>query len=268
MARPARGPGRCCCCSTTPVATTRSSRCCQGRRGSLVLITSRRHLTALEDASSVTLDTLPPAEAAELLIRLSGRPGLGTGVPGIGKVVRLCGYLPLAIGMMAGLRHHPAWSVSDLAADLASARDRLELLRTEDLSVAAAFDLSYESLSADRQRLFRRLALHGGADIDGYAAAALDGTGLGSARRGLEALYDRHLIAEHAPGRYRLHDLVREHARGLVSRRSGRRPGYGRGSAASLLPGHRLRRRRAFEQAGAGGDRSGRGCGSGRDRAF
>jgi tetratricopeptide (TPR) repeat protein/transcriptional regulator with XRE-family HTH domain len=189
-----------------------------GAAGSLVLITSRRHLTALEDASSVTLDTLPPAEAAELLIRLSGRPGLGTGVPGIGKVVRLCGYLPLAIGMMAGrLRHHPAWSVSDLAADLASARDRLELLRTEDLSVAAAFDLSYESLSADRQRLFRRLALHGGADIDGYAAAALDGTGLGSARRGLEALYDRHLIAEHAPGRYRLHDLVREHARGLVA---------------------------------------------------
>ena len=57
------------------------------------------------------------------------------------------------------VRHHPAWSVSDLAADLASARDRLELLRTEDLSVAAAFDLSYESLSADRQRLFRRRGL-------------------------------------------------------------------------------------------------------------
>jgi tetratricopeptide (TPR) repeat protein/transcriptional regulator with XRE-family HTH domain len=189
-----------------------------GAAGSLVLITSRRHLTALEDASSVSLDTMPPLEAAELLIRLSGRPGLAVGVPGIGKVVGLCGYLPLAIGMMAGrLRHHPSWSASDLAADLASARDRLELLRTEDLSVAAAFDLSYESLAADQRRLFRRLALHDGADIDGYAAAALDGTDLGSARRRLEALYDRHLIAEHAPGRYRLHDLVREHARGLVA---------------------------------------------------
>ncbi len=189
-----------------------------GAAGSLVLITSRRHLAALEDASSVSLDTMPPKEAAELLVRLSGRLGLTVEVPAVRKVVELCGYLPLAIGMMAGrLRHHPAWSVSDLAADLASTRDRLEVLRTEDLSVAAAFDLSYESLAADQRRLFRRLALHDGADIDAFAAAALDGSDLGSARRRLEALYDRHLIAEHARGRYRLHDLMREHARGLVA---------------------------------------------------
>ncbi len=215
-----------------------------GAAGSLVLITSRRHLTALEDASSVSLDTMPPGEAAELLIRLSGRPGLADGVPAVGKVVRLCGYLPLAIGMMAGrLRHHPAWSVSDLAADLTSARDRLELLRTEDLSVAAAFDLSYESLAADQRRLFRRLALHDGVDIDGYAAAALDGTDLGSARRGLEALYDRHLIAEHAPGRYRLHDLVREHARGLVAAD----PAAERSGATDRLLGYYLLAARAAD---------------------
>jgi tetratricopeptide (TPR) repeat protein/transcriptional regulator with XRE-family HTH domain len=189
-----------------------------GAAGSLVLITSRRHLSALEDASSVSLDTMPAQEAAELLIRLSGRAGLSGEVPAVGKIVELCGYLPLAIGMMAGrLRHHPTWSVSDLAAELASARDRLEVMRTEDVSVAAAFDLSYQSLSADQQRLFRRLALHGGTEIDGYVAAALDDTDLGPARRGLEALYDRYLISEHAPGRYRLHDLMREHARGLVA---------------------------------------------------
>ena len=110
-----------------------------------MLITSRRHLTALDDASSISLDTMPADEAAALLVGLSGRPGLAPTVPAVGEITRLCGYLPLAIGMMAGrLRHHPAWSVSDLAADLASARDRLELMRTEDLSVAAAFDLSYE----------------------------------------------------------------------------------------------------------------------------
>ena len=50
--------------------------------------------------------------------------------------------------------------------------------------------------TADQQRLFRRLGLHPGADIDGYAAAALDGTGLAAARRGLEALYDQYLLAE------------------------------------------------------------------------
>ena len=89
---------------------------------------------------------------------------------------------------------------------------------TEDLSVAAAFDLSYADLTADQQRLFRRLGLHPGADIDGYAAAALDGTGLGTARRGLEALYDQCLLTEPAAGRYRMHDLIREHARVLACR--------------------------------------------------
>jgi tetratricopeptide (TPR) repeat protein len=91
-------------------------------------------------------------------------------------------------------------------------------MTTENLSVAAAFNLSYEDLTGDQQRLFRRLGLHPGADIDGYAAAFLDGTGLAAARRGLEALYDQYLIAEPAQGRYRLHDLIREHARALADR--------------------------------------------------
>ena len=45
------------------------------------------------------------------------------------------------------------------------------------MAVAAAFDLSYQDLTAGQQRLFRRLGLHPGTDIDVYAAAALDDTG-------------------------------------------------------------------------------------------
>ena len=107
------------------------------------------------------------------------------------QITRLCGALPLAIGMVASPQphHHPAWTLTGRAADLAAARDRLELMATENLSVAAAFNLSYWDLTEDQQRLFRRLGLHPGADIDGYAAAALDGTGLSAARRGLEALW-------------------------------------------------------------------------------
>ena len=46
-----------------------------GTAGSLVLITSRRRLTALEDARVLSLDTLAPADAAALLARLADRPG-------------------------------------------------------------------------------------------------------------------------------------------------------------------------------------------------
>ena len=163
-----------------------------GTAGSLVLVTSRRHLTALEDAAAISLETLAPGEAAALLARLAGRPGLGSGDGPAGEITRLCGYLPLAIGMLARqLHHHPAWTAAGLAADLAAAASRLELMRAENLSVAAAFDLSYQDLTAGQQRLFRRLGVHPGTDIDGYAAAALDGTDLAAARRNLEGLYDQ-----------------------------------------------------------------------------
>jgi tetratricopeptide (TPR) repeat protein len=116
------------------------------------------------------------------------------------------------------LHHHPTWSLGRRAAELAAARDRLELMSTENLSVAAAFNMSYADLTPGQQRLFRRLGLHPGTDIDAYAAAALDGTDLAAARRGLEALYDQYLIAEPDQDWYRLHDLLREHARALAGR--------------------------------------------------
>jgi len=189
-----------------------------GTAGSLVLITSRRRLTALEDAAVISLDTLPPAEAATLLVRLAARPGLHARDAAVGELTRLCGYLPLAIGMLASqLRHHPAWPAGQLADGLADARDRLAVMYAENVSVAAAFGLSYADLTAGSQRLFRRLGLVPGPSIDAHAAAALDGTSLDQARRHLGELYDQHLLTEPAPGRYQLHDLLREHARTLAT---------------------------------------------------
>jgi tetratricopeptide (TPR) repeat protein/transcriptional regulator with XRE-family HTH domain len=189
-----------------------------GTAGSLVLVTSRRRLAALADAAQVSLDTLSPGEAATLLARLAARPGLRAGDAAAGELTRLCGYLPLAIAMLASqLRNHPVRTGAGLAAELGQARDRLALMHAENVSVGAAFGLSYADLTAGPQRLFRRLGLVPGPDVDAYAAAALDGTDLATARRHLDELYDQHLIAEPAPGRYQLHDLLREHARALAA---------------------------------------------------
>jgi tetratricopeptide (TPR) repeat protein/transcriptional regulator with XRE-family HTH domain len=188
-----------------------------GTACSLVLITSRRRLTALEDATVLSVDTLTPADAAALLARLAGRSDLGPQTKAAGEIARLCGYLPLAIGMLAmQLRHHPARTGAELAADLASARDRLAVMHAENLSVAAAFDLSYRELTADQQRLFRRLGLAPGTDIDAYAAGALDDASVETTRSRLDDLYDNHLITEPQAGRYLLHDLLREYARALA----------------------------------------------------
>lgn len=187
-----------------------------GTGGILVLITSRVHLTALEEACVISLDTLPPGDACTLLARLAGRPGSAED-PDVAEIARLCGRLPLALGMIGRqLCHHPAWSPGAVAADLAAARDRLELMHAENVSVAAAFARSYQDLSASGQRMFRLLGLHPGSDVDAFAAAALAGISRSEARRDLEGLYDRYMLAEITRGRYRFHELIREHARSLA----------------------------------------------------
>jgi tetratricopeptide (TPR) repeat protein len=188
-----------------------------GAPGCLVLITSRRRLTTLPDAAFLPLDILPPEHAAELFLARAGARA-GHDPASVERITRLCGYLPLAITLTAARLHtHPAWTVADLANDLDQARDRLAELASGDLAVAAAFDLSYRDLPASRQRLFRRLGLHPGPDLDAYAAAALDDTSLAEARRGLEELLEHNLVTEPHRGRFRLHDLIAAHVRTLAA---------------------------------------------------
>jgi tetratricopeptide (TPR) repeat protein/transcriptional regulator with XRE-family HTH domain len=189
-----------------------------GGARNLVLVTSRRHLVALDDTAAISLDALSPGDAAELFVRLAARPDLTARDPAVGDIIRLCGFLPLAVGILARqLHHHPSWAAAELADELAMARDRLELMTAENLSVAAAFTMSYARLDDAQQRMFRLLGLHPGADTDVYAAAALTGLAPRSARQQLDALYSHYLLAEPARGRYRMHDLIRAHAEVLAA---------------------------------------------------
>jgi tetratricopeptide (TPR) repeat protein len=193
-----------------------------GSAGSLVLITSRRRLTGLRvrhAALALPLDTLPPEQAATLFVRLAGRDPTGDEPGAVEELVRLCGFLPLAISLLAAkLRPEPLWTVTNLVNDLAETQDRLAQMHAEDIAVAAAFDLSLGKLSGARRRFFRDLGLHPGADFDAYAAAALCRTTLADARRHLDALYDDHLLNQPDHGRYRMHDLIRDHTRNLAAR--------------------------------------------------
>jgi tetratricopeptide (TPR) repeat protein len=184
----------------------------------LVLVTSRRRLTVLPGAHLLSLGTLAPADAAVLFVRLAGRAGLEPGDAGVADVVRLCGYLPQAISLLAGhLKHHRARTVGDLITAMTVPGIRLALLVDEHGSIAAAFDLSYRNLSPDLRRLFRRLGLHPGPDIDSYTAGVLSDSDPASAHAQVRRLASYHLIDEAARGRYRFHELIGEHARSLAA---------------------------------------------------
>jgi len=188
-----------------------------GTAGCLVLITSRRRLVALDGAEPLPLEILPEQEAVALFMRLSRRAPQPEDTAAVAEAVRRCGYLPLAIAVLAGrLAHHPAWTMAQFAEDFATAHNRLDELDTGERAVAAAFELSYLDLPASQQRSFRRLGLHPGLDIDAFAAAALNDVSPAQARRELEVMYADNLIDEPVPGRYQPHDLIRSYARRLV----------------------------------------------------
>jgi len=188
-----------------------------GASQSCVLITSRRSLTGLEGARALPLDLLPAADALGLFTRIVGDRANAEPIAVL-DVLQLCGFLPLAVRIAAArLQHRPRWTVAYLATRLRDQRRRLAELSAEDRGVAAAFTMSYRQLDAARRRMFRLLGLHPGRDIDVRAAAALAEITADDAESLLEGLLDANLVAQQEPGRYTLHDLLREHARATVA---------------------------------------------------
>ena len=79
------------------------------------------------------------------------------------------------------------------------------------------FSWSCEQLSEPAARLFRLLGLHAGPGRHASRPRpAWPGLDRGQAAAAVAELADAHLIAEHAPGRYAFHDLLRAYAADLA----------------------------------------------------
>lgn len=183
--------------------------------GCLVLITSRRSLAGLDGATSLTLGTLTPVEAMELLAAIAGAERVTADPAAAARIAHLCGQLPLAIALAAArLRARPTWSLTDLAEHLENGGIRA--VTAGDRSLRAVFDLSYQGLPEVAQQVFRMLAVHPGRDCTAHSAAALTSLDTAAAREALELLVDENLLIQDTPGRYRLHNLLHAFARELA----------------------------------------------------
>jgi DNA-binding SARP family transcriptional activator len=190
--------------------------------GCLVIVTSRSQLTSLvanEGASPLTLDVLTDAEARELLSRSLGPERVADDPGAAGALIQLCARLPLALSIAAArTSSQPGLSLAALTAGLRDARGRLDALDAghATANVRAVFSWSYKQLDPPAARLFRLLGLHAGPDISAAAAASMAGLPLDEGRRGLLELTRAHLLAEHVPGRFSCHDLLRAYAAELT----------------------------------------------------
>ena len=178
-------------------------------RGLLTLVTSRRTLGGLDDVTRLGVDVLSPAEAIRLLSEAVPSVTVGADISAYGRVARRCGFLPLALTVVAGqMAATTGWTVTDHA-DRLDERHRHHRL---DSGVELALHLSYQSLPPVRRKLLRRLAGHPGPDLDDQAAAALLDTDLDSTRDHLRQLAAENLVEQPVAGRFSLHDLVRLYA--------------------------------------------------------
>ena len=190
----------------------------------LTVVTSRNALTGLRaDGASVhRLDGLSTESAVELLA-VGGGTRVAREPAAAQEVVRLCGRLPLAVGLAsAQLAVRPHRSLSALAYSLSHGRGVVDGLRVDGEAVMrTALDLSYEILPDESRALYRRMGLlpadrH---DLSLLTALAADGDGARDTGHAsdiaVHALVEANLLEETGPTTYRFHDLVRPHARRL-----------------------------------------------------
>ncbi|MEV6240382.1 tetratricopeptide repeat protein [Lentzea sp. NPDC051838] len=169
-----------------------------GSSGCQVVVTSRVALTglvAVEGAVSVALDVLSSVEADLLLdgrgVPVDSRPG----------IVSACAGLPLALAIAAARSDAVCTGLDSLSAGDPRA------------DVRSVFSWSLGALSPSARRLFALLGLHPGPSFAAPAAAALAGSDVLAL---LDELVEASLLFLSSPGRYAMHDLVREYAAELA----------------------------------------------------
>ncbi|MER5208825.1 BTAD domain-containing putative transcriptional regulator [Streptomyces sp. NPDC002825] len=190
--------------------------------GSRVLVAGRQRLPGLDAETRLTVEPLDTGDAVGLLRALLGESRADREPEAAAELARRCGGLPLALRIAsARLQNRPSWNLSYLAGRMSDDVRGLGELRAEDRSVEAAFRLSYDRLEPELRRGFRALGVLPTVRFDGLGPAAALGRSRAHAEGILEDLVDASLLQEPHPGRYRLHDLVRAHARQLAAAEPG-----------------------------------------------
>jgi len=182
--------------------------------GSRVLIAGRRRLAELDADRRITLEPLASGAAVSLLGHIIGEERAGREPEATHRLAGLCDGLPLALRIAGSrLQNRGAWTVEYLVGRMAGDEHRLGELSVGNRSVEAAFRLSYDQLGPEQQRGFRALGLAPTVEFDVLTPATMLDRPSYDTERLLESLVDTSLLQEPRPGRYRLHDLVRMHAR-------------------------------------------------------
>jgi hypothetical protein len=180
-----------------------------------VLITSRNRLSGLattHGARLLTVGELADPQARELLATRLGADRLAAEPDAATELVAYCAGIPLALSIVADRAEaHADFPLAALAAELRDATTRLSALDNPDLaaSLPAVLSWSYEALTIEQAHVFELLGVAAEPDTNVPAAASLTDMSPGRVLAVLRSLEHASLLHQHAPGRWRMHDLIR-----------------------------------------------------------
>ena len=185
-----------------------------GGNSCAVLVTSRHRLDGLlatQGARPLALDFLTDIEARNLLGCHLGASRVTKEPEAVDELLRWCAGLPLALGIVAArAATQPDFPLTALVDELRHTSARLDALDLGELAgdLRAVFMASYRVLDIGTATLFRLLGLAPGAEFSVATAATFTDLPTSRTRALLRKLASAHLVEEHQPGRYRMHDLV------------------------------------------------------------
>jgi len=185
--------------------------------GSAVLVTSNGKLgeLAVDGATLLSLDPLDTGSALAILADRCGEAAVAEDPEAAERLVELCGGLPVALHMVASrLLRSRRLTPARLVRELSDEAGRLEGMSLGgEASVSVVFDSVYRRLAADEARFYRLLGWLPCRTFAPGAAAVATATDARTAQSLLDALEEAGMLAVTEGDRYRMHDLVRLHAR-------------------------------------------------------
>jgi tetratricopeptide (TPR) repeat protein/transcriptional regulator with XRE-family HTH domain len=192
-----------------------------GAPGAAAVVTSRRSLTTLPGFVQVRLTPLTESDSISLLGKMVGQSRVASETAAVRTISRLTGRLPLAVRLIgARLAARPAWPIEHVTDQLRDEQRRLDELGSGHNGVRANIAASVEFLAGSDQHVEREaaaaldlLGLPNGTDLVTSTTAHLLDESEQHTEEMLERLVDLNLLESTAPGRYRLHDLIKAYAR-------------------------------------------------------
>lgn len=191
--------------------------------GGAAIVTSRMGLAALvatHGGAVFRLGALDPEESHALLTAVLGGERIGAEPSAARRLATLCGHFPLALRIAAArLLTRPRLRIADcvdwLRHDLPA---RLTLADDPRMSVPLILDEALNRLSSPLADAHLRLGATVHDPLTPRRAADVLGLPEETAEAVMERLLDAGMLEEGLPGAFRMHELVRAHARGAVPR--------------------------------------------------